>query len=163
MAPTKRIEISVEIIRQLFDYDPNTGEFKRRIDHGGGKAGAVITNMKVAIDGHNYIVARLIWLHFYGEPPPLDMFVDHKNRIKGINSIDNLRLATPTQNQLNKAGYGQYSKGVTWRDRYMNPWQAKIRVNGTRLHLGSFATEEEAAKAYQEACIKHHGEFACPK
>jgi len=88
------------------------------------------------------------------------MYVDHINTIKADNRIINLRLATPTQNQQNKSGCGVYPKGVTWRDRKEKPWQAKIRVNGERLHLGSFETMEEAAKTYQEASEKYHGEFA---
>jgi hypothetical protein len=60
----------------------------------------------------------------------------------------------------NKSGYGAYPKGVTWRDRKENPWQAKIRVNGIRIHLGSFADMEEAAEAYREAAKLYHREFA---
>ena len=104
---------------------------------------------------------RLVWALHNGIWPLDGMWVDHINGVKADHRIVNLRLATPTQNQQNKAGYGTYAKGVTWRDRQMNPYQAKIRVNGKRIHLGSFASEEEAAEAYKEACIKYHGEFAC--
>lgn len=34
---------------------------------------------------------------------------------------------------------------------------------GQRVHLGSFATKEEASNAYREAALKYHGEFACIK
>lgn len=113
--------------------------------------------------GKRYDHATLCWILYYGKPPKEGHIIDHKNQIRGDHSIDNLREATPTQNQQNKAGYGQYAKGVTWRDRILNPWQAKIRVNGERIHLGSFATEEEASEAYKQAATKYHGEFACLK
>lgn len=148
-------------IRELFSYDSKTGEFSRKINYGKGIAGYIFQSDRVIIDGQAYVIARLIWCHYYGEWPPIDMHVDHKNRRHGLDYIENLRLATPTQNQQNKGNMGGYAKGVTWRDRQMNPFQAKIRVNGTRIHLGSFASEEEASAAYQEACIKYHGEFAC--
>jgi hypothetical protein len=103
---------------------------------------------------------RLAWAIHNGDWPPLDMYIDHINGIKADNRIANLRLVTPTQNQQNKAGHGLYPKGVAWRDRIENPWLARIRVNGTRINLGSFAAIEEAAAAYREAAIKYHGEFA---
>ena len=117
-------------------------------------------NGTVFFQGRWYPYAVLCWVVHYKIFP--SGWIDHKDRIRANNVITNLRNVTPTQNQQNKAGYGSYSKGVTWRDRLMNPWQAKIRVDGVRLHLGSFATEEEAAEAYRQAAMKYHGEFACP-
>lgn len=154
--------ITSERIRYLFDYNPETGDFIRRVDYGTkGKAGTVWQGNTLTVDDETHKTARYIWLHYYGEWPPLDVYVDHEDRIRAHNWILNLRLVTPTQNQQNKAGMGTYAKGVTWRDRKHKPWQARIRINGFRLHLGSFETEEEAAEAYQQACLQHHGEFAC--
>lgn len=115
----------------------------------------------ISVDGVHIRPGRLAWALHNGMWPPEGYWVDHVNGIKAINSIVNLRLATSTQNQQNKAGYGQYPKGVTWRDRIEKPFQAKIRVNGDRIHLGSFATVEEASNAYKQAAIRYHGEFAC--
>ena len=39
-------------------------------------------------------------------------------------------------------------------------WIAYIQVNGRRIHLGYFIIEEDAAHAYDIACVKYHGEFA---
>lgn len=88
--------------------------------------------------------------------------VDHLNGDGFDNRRRNLRIATGTENRRNvgiiksnKSGY----KGVDWHSRFRR-WRAAIRVNGKRIHLGYFDTAEQGAAAYNEAAIKHHGEFA---
>lgn len=39
-------------------------------------------------------------------------------------------------------------------------WAARITAGGTQIHIGKYATEKEAARAYDAAAIRHHGEFA---
>lgn len=158
---TKEPHVSVDRLKELFEYDPETGDVSRKTNHGRGIKGFVFEGANIIVDGQSYRLPRIAWALYYGEWPPIDVQIDHENGVKANNSITNLRLATPVQNQQNKAGYGQYSKGVTWRNRIRKPFQAKIRVNGDRIHLGSFETEAEAASAYREACLKYHGEFAC--
>jgi hypothetical protein len=88
--------------------------------------------------------------------------VDHVNGDRLDNRRSNLRVATPGQNAMNhrlrsdnKSGY----KGV-WFDAKLGKYTAFIRSGGRRKHIGVYVNAEGAALAYNEAAIRHHGEFA---
>lgn len=94
--------------------------------------------------------------------------VDHKNRVRLDCRRENLRPATRAQNGANttkrayRVGIAASSKykGVMWEDG-LNPWRACIRVNGKLISLGKYATEHEAAVAYDCAALYYRGgEFA---
>lgn len=87
---------------------------------------------------------------------------DHIDRNGLNNRRDNLRSASGGQNNANQAvradntsGY----KGVCW-DKRREKWQANIRTNGKKRHLGYFDDPVEAAKAYDQAALAAFGEFA---
>lgn len=89
------------------------------------------------------------------------LIVDHINRNNHDNQRSNLRLVTSAENSFNrglssknKSGY----KGVL--AGYKGKWRAQIKVQGVAMNLGEYPTKEEAAKVYNEAAIKHFGEFA---
>jgi hypothetical protein len=89
--------------------------------------------------------------------------VDHINVDGGLDCRKiNLRLATRSQNAANRPkNRGTYSsiyKGVYEKTR--TRWIAHIKVMGKTIWLGSYKTEEEAARAYDRAAIKYFGEFA---
>jgi len=89
--------------------------------------------------------------------------VDHVNGDGLDNRRENLRKATAAQNTYNarkrSLGTSKY-KGVNI-DEGRRPWRARIRVDLKLIHLGRFATEEEAARAYDKAARRHFGKFAC--
>lgn len=155
-------QFTIEQVRELFSYDPVEGIITRLKSYGRAIQGQVFQHaISISVLGVHIRMNRLCWALHYGEWPPEGYYVDHDNNLKGDHRLENLRLATPTENQQNKAGSGQYPKGVTWRDRKEKPWQAKIRVDGVRLHLGSFADIRDAQEAYMLAALHYHGEFAC--
>jgi len=92
------------------------------------------------------------------------LYIDHKNRDSRDNRRANLRAATHTQNASNRVKvnkkYSSIYKGVSW-NKSSKKWFAVIKSNNRRMFLGYFDDEIEAAKAYDEAARKYHGEFAC--
>lgn len=88
--------------------------------------------------------------------------VDHVNQCTLDNRKINLRICTHTQNLHNRGkniNNTSGHKGVTWCKRYKK-WRSKIWLNSKCHHVGYFTNIMDAAKAYNEAAIKFHGEFA---
>lgn len=100
----------------------------------------------------------LILMHRYlmGEPTE---DVDHQNRDTLDNRRENLRKASASQNGANsmaRKGTSRF-KGVSLS---RGQWRVALRLNYKTIHVGRFATEEEAASAHDEAARRLHGEFA---
>ncbi len=93
------------------------------------------------------------------------MHVDHINGLTLDNRRANLRIATPSQNARNKRIHrgkkASKYKGVYLCPRLKKPkWTARIYIEGRHYTFNGFATETEAAIAYDEAAIRLFGEFA---
>jgi len=89
--------------------------------------------------------------------------VDHHNHEGLDNRKHNLSIVTASQNNANsKRGINRGSskyKGVC-RDKSSGKWRAGISYQGKHIHLGMFDDKIEAAKAYDEAAKRYHGEYA---
>lgn len=117
---------------------------------------------QVRIFGRLYRCHRIIWEMFHG-PIPEGSQIDHRDTNRANNKIDNLRLATNSQNCANRGPNKRKEtsgfKGVSWRpDR--KKWRAYIVKQQKQVALGNFDSELEAAKAYNQAAIVLFGEFA---
>lgn len=95
---------------------------------------------------------------------PAGMYTDHIDGDGLNNQRSNLRICTNAENLANRGKQLSNSAGFKGVSRYLkdknNPWQAQIQKGGRRTHLGFFSTAEAAARAYDEAALKLHGEFA---
>jgi len=155
-------------LRERFDYDAATGELRwrptavRYARLKGQLAGSVNANGYLVVKSGTtrFLVHRLIWMWVYGEDPgPLE--IDHKDRDRLNNRIDNLRLATTQLQSWNtgsRKGASSAFKGVSWCAR-TQVWKAQIVIGGRKPNLGAFTSEEEAAAAYDQAAAALHGEF----
>jgi hypothetical protein len=156
------------IVRQHFDYNPETGELRWRIGSrrrpAGELAGAVAKTEKgriiVGFQGKTYKAHILVWVCQTGEWPTHQ--IDHINEDPSDNRWGNLRAATKSQNMRNiktiKSNTSGY-KGVGFYRR-TSKWRATIQADGVQYHLGLFDTIEEAIEVYANAANKLHGLFA---
>src|SRR3990167_3193433 len=91
--------------------------------------------------------------------------VDHINGDGLDNRRHNLRYATRHQNSMNMRKHSHGSsrfKGVCWdrNTRGRKKWLAQITSNYKRIFLGRYLDEEQAARAYDEAALRHFKQFA---
>lgn len=116
---------------------------------------------------HGYAVRgyrdQKIYMHRVVLNAPKGLRVDHINRNPLDNRKTNLRLATVQENSRNISGYplkrkSQY-KGVTWH-KQVQKWQAQIKTGKEQIYLGLFASESDAARAYDAMARELFGEFA---
>lgn len=149
-------------LEEAIEYNPDTGEFRWKAR---GKNQALIGKLCGTLNDKGYVIVsymggrhkghRLAWYLMTGEWPTQP--IDHINRNRSDNRWDNLRLTTPIENAQNSDYVrGNVAKrGVRYRERD-GSYEARIIIDGQRYQLGSFSTEEEASKAYEDARAQAH-------
>ena len=106
----------------------------------------------------------IVWMHRQICKTEKGLVVDHINHNGLDNRRANVRACSFAENLRNRrkyrSGTSSRYKGVNWCKRRKR-WRARICLNRKEIALGQFTDEVEAAKAYDTAAKKYHGEFAC--
>jgi hypothetical protein len=153
------VMLTQEKLKELLQYNTTSGEFKWIRSKGRAKAGSVAGctdkdgYILIGINSRLYKAHRLAFLYMTGSMPSIDLDVDHINGITGDNRWDNLRIATRSQNSMNRDSKGYYYSSK------QSKYRALIQVGYKKIDLGGFDTEQEARSAYLNAVDKYHGEF----
>lgn len=148
--------LTSERLQEKLSYNPLTGIFSR-IEPGKSKVGTSHPNgyLQIRVDGKRYLAHRLAWLYMFGDWPSSEL--DHANGDRLDNRIENLRLATRSQNNGNRRSNARSGfKGVVLTK---HGYRAGISLNEKFIYLGMYQTPEEAHAAYCEAARVAFGEF----
>lgn len=156
-------ELSQGRLREVLSYNEKTGVFIWRVNNNRGlvgtEAGTVhaLGYVRIKVAGKSYMAHRLVYLHVCGVLPTSP--VDHVNRNNADNRFRNLRLCSTSQNNANR----KFTNLTGYRGVYRvsgGKYLAQIRKNGKLHHLCRTKCSFCAAKEYNKAAIRLHGEFA---
>ena len=156
---------SQERLKELFNYNEETGEFIRKIQtSSNAKIGDIagykkVDYVSINVGGIAYQAHRLAWMYVTGEDPG-ELQIDHRDENKHNNKFNNLRKATGGQNKSNSGAHKDNKLGLKGVSKDRNRYRAQISKNGKVYRIGSYDTPEEAHRAYKEAADKLHGEYA---
>ncbi len=155
--------ITQESLKAMFYYDPDTGVFTWLTGNGyrmkkGDIAGWIGQNghRYICVARKKFLASRLAFLYMIGELPTE---IDHKNRDSLDNRWINLREVDRSKNMRNIAVRIDSATQIKGVNRCRNKYQARIRVNGERIFLGTVDTPHEAAALYAIASSFYHGEY----
>lgn len=173
------MKVDKENVRELFDYDPRTGNLSHRKRdkkwfnpgmHGSQHsanawnakyAGNVISYknekgyLQLRVFKKLYRAHRLIWLWMTSEWPEKN--IDHINHDRSDNRWCNLRCVNQRQNLMNQslssANTSGYT-GVTYH-KVNNRWVAQIKIRKKNINLGSYVSKMDAVRARKNAESKY--------
>jgi len=153
MTPNRIID--KDFLHQLFYYIDGKLYWKISPDGNATKVGSRAGYNRIdgyrgcTIQSKTFQEHRIIYIYHY------DIFdynfdIDHINKIKDDNRIENLRLVTEQENLFNVNASGASFK------KDSNKWQSYITITGKKIYLGYFDNKEEAHNTYLEAKKKYH-------
>jgi hypothetical protein len=142
-------------IRDLIQYNPDTGSFKWIMPvgnrHVGSPAGSYNKRgyLKINVHGVTYQATHLAWFLTYGEWP--QGIIDHIDRNPSNNKLSNLRDIPHRLNTLNRRGNSKTGlpKGV-YKNRH-GSYNVMVWLLGRLKYIGRFKTLEEATMVAEAA------------
>ena len=147
-----------EQVKNLFNYNSKMGTITWTSGKFTGKEAGWISNAgyrKVCIFGRDYQAHRIVWLYHNGYFP--ENGLDHINRNKSDNRIENLREATQSCNMINTGVRADNKTGVkgVYYNKMQERWHPRITLSGKKHHLGFYKNFHNAvlARLAGEQCL----------
>jgi hypothetical protein len=153
--------ITVDEVREVFDYDEETGQLIWKIKPckkvnigdvaGSYNRGYKKTGYKFA----TYFIHRLVWAYVHGKFPSND--IDHIDGDPANNRISNLRAVSHQVNLKNSKLSKRNKSGITgvYWNKKTSKWEIAIGIKGKKSHLGCFGDFFEACCARKSAENKY--------
>ena len=147
-------------ISEHMSYDPETGcltwvsgRLRGQVAGCVKRKGYVVVRFRRT----GYLAHRIAYFLHAGTCPPI---LDHADGNRANNRWDNLREATPTQNNANTQKYrGNLPKGVFTKPG-SSRFYARIKHSGRTQYLGAYDSAAAAHAAYCQKAVELHGEYA---
>jgi hypothetical protein len=149
-------------LKELLKYDPDTGLFTWLVNRSRKARFGLIAGYtdkqgysKIIISGVSYKAHRLAWIYIYGSFP--ENGIDHINKNKSDNRIENLRDCDQSENMRNQKLYKSNKSGVpgVMLRESSNRWLASISYNKKLIRLGNHIDWFDAVCARKSAENKH--------
>jgi hypothetical protein len=124
-----------------------------------------VIGSKTKIYARGWVNQKRTLMHRYILNATHEQQVDHINGDTLDNRRENLRIATSSQNAMNRGtlhrqhGVTSEYVGVHWSKKQRR-WRAVVWKAGQWYSAGSHVLEEDAARAYDNLARIHHGQFA---
>lgn len=141
-------------LKELFDYDPLTGEWRRKSNGRISQPCASHKYVLCNVDGVKYIVSRLIWVWVKGSLEA-EEFIDHDNLNKVDNRWKNLKKLSWGDNQRNT-----HAKNKTGLPKHVYP--ARNGKFTAVIRIGTYRTVGEAENAVRHVVTLLHQEGVHP-
>ncbi len=157
-----KTRITQEYLKSILHYNPDSGKFTNKITRSSGAikdsiSGSVNGNgyRNVVINSKIYLAHRLAWLYVYGYFPEGE--IDHINRLKDDNRIENLREISRSCNVKNQGLSKSNKSGVkgVFQRNGRKGWLVSMRVNN-KQEIFYFKNFDEAVKKRFELEIKYN-------
>lgn len=145
-------DLTHEKVLKLFDYNPDTGVITRK------STGKIATfsdgshgYLRISAQGVSLSAHRFIWFYVHGFWPANQ--IDHINRIRDDNRLENLRDVSTKVNARNRTVDKESPSGVNGVNysKARRKWIARIKVDGENLLLGRYNYKDQAIIARQAA------------